>query len=91
MRVRAFDSLDNKYFKSEVYATLCVNGLHESYFDKSLVVVPSPEGDHFKFLEKYDKSGTIYKSLMNVISYDRPYSELKWIHLNSEQNKKGEC
>ena len=63
MFVRVYDNLSDIYFKSEVYAVI-----NPGWYEKRLVIVPSNDGDYFKFFDYLDKQNPqAPKALINLI------------------------
>lgn len=78
MRVRVYDKLTDSYFYSEVYARI-----NTGWYEKHLVVVPSPDGSYMKFFNYLDKSGngTPANVLINTITPEHPK---EWVYFRSE-------
>lgn len=80
MKVRAFDSEQNTYFKSEVYAII-----NTGWYEKELLLVPSNDGGYIKFIDFLDKSDVKNPlALINTIISDIPSD---WIKERSEAVK----
>ena len=76
MKVRVYDKLNDKYFKSEVYAQI-----NRGFYEKQLVLVPSEEGAYIKFFDYLDKRTAMpYEVLINTINHQIPS---EWIYKNS--------
>jgi hypothetical protein len=69
MRVRVFDMSTNTYFSSEVYAII-----NPGWYEKQLVLVPSPNGSYMKFFDCLNKSSnnSFPKALTNTVMYAHP-------------------
>lgn len=78
MRVRVYDKLADSYFHSEVYAII-----NTGWYEKHLVLVPSPNGNYMKFYDYLDKSdnGNIPTVLINTIVSEHPTG---WIYVRSD-------
>lgn len=76
MRVRAYDSHTNTYFNSEVFAKINIG-----WYEKQLLLVPSDNGAHIKFIDYLDKSNPNAPNvLINTITPDAPS---EWIYQRS--------
>jgi hypothetical protein len=68
MKVRVYDKLNDKYFKSDVYAQI-----NRGFYERQLVLVPSEKGAYIKFFDYLDKGTTMpYKVLINTITHETP-------------------
>ena len=65
--VRVFDSKTEEYFWSEVYAVI-----NTGWYEKQLVRVPCSDGEYFEFYDRWDKSTTPAKVLINEITHQTP-------------------
>lgn len=80
MKVRAFDSEQKAYFKSEVYAII-----NTGWYEKQLLLVPSDDGGRIKFIDFLDKSDVKnHPVLISTIVSDIP---AEWIKKRTEEVK----
>ncbi|MDD2268460.1 MAG: hypothetical protein PHY15_02785 [Eubacteriales bacterium] len=75
MKVRAYDSTLNAYFKSEVYAKI-----NTGWYEKQLLLVPSDGGSYIKLFDFIDKSNENHPALINTIIPDIPS---EWVNIKS--------
>jgi len=80
MKVRVFDSAQNTYFKSEVFARI-----NTGWYEKQLVLVPSNDGGYIKFFDFIDKSSENNPALINTIVSGVPSD---WVNIKSDSVSK---
>lgn len=69
MRVCVFDKESGKYFQSQVYAVV-----NRGYYQRDLVIVPTPQGDCLRFCDYLDKSGADLKCMIHTVISSCPES-----------------
>lgn len=75
VKVRVFDSAQDTYFKSEVFARI-----NTGWYEKQLVLVPSNDGGYIKLFDFIDKSSENHPALINTIVSGVPSD---WVSIKS--------
>lgn len=78
MYVRVHDRKHNRYFNSEVFATI-----NSGWYEKKLVKIPGDNDDCYIFIDGFDRNE---KSDIYVINRILPDTGDDWIYINVERN-----